>query len=252
VPVTVVDGIEVFYEMRGSGSPVLMFAPGGFDATVDKWLSASAWKGINALDALATEHTLILYDRREAGQSGGRVERLSWSSYTRQAKGLLENLKVDRAYIMGGCMGCSVALAFAVDYPEASRALILHWPVGGYRWKTAGLDRFQRHYQFAKQRGLGGVVERAHAGKIFWLDAEAGPWASVINKDDRFAHEFMAQDLDRYLAVVVTSGRNLFDRDTAPGAAPEVARCRRARAPDRRAIQPARMLPKLPVGTTGT
>ncbi len=221
MPVTIVDGIEVFYERRGSGAPILMFAPGGFDATIDKWLSASAWKGINALDALSTEHTLIVYDRRESGQSGGRVERLSWSSYTRQAKGLLEYLKVDRAHVMGGCMGCSVALAFAVDYPEATRSLILHWPVGGYRWKINGLDRFERHYHFAKQQGLKGVVERARVGKSFWLDPEAGPWASVIHKDDGFAQKFMAQDLDHYLGILVTGGRHFFDRDTAPGAAPE-------------------------------
>ncbi|MGH7783626.1 MAG: alpha/beta hydrolase, partial [Candidatus Binatia bacterium] len=28
-------------------------------------------------------------------------------------------------------------------------------------------------------------------------------------------------DLDRYLAIIATSGRNLFDRDTATGAEPE-------------------------------
>ena len=82
----VIDGIEVYYETKGSGSPLLMFAPGGFDATIDKWVSASAWKDINALDALAAEHTVVVYDRREAGRSGGRVERLGWGSYTRQAK----------------------------------------------------------------------------------------------------------------------------------------------------------------------
>jgi pimeloyl-ACP methyl ester carboxylesterase len=162
-----------------------------------------------------------VYDRRESGQSGGRVERLSWSAYTRQAKGLLDYLKVDSAHVMGGCMGCSVALAFAVDYPEAARALILHWPVGGFRWKVSGLERFQRHYQFAKEQGVKGVRERAHAGKSFWADPEAGPWASVINKDRRFAEQFTAQDLDRYLGIIATSGRSFFDRDTATGPEPE-------------------------------
>jgi pimeloyl-ACP methyl ester carboxylesterase len=221
MPVAVTDGVETYYETRGSGSPLLMFAPGGFDATVEKWLVASAWKGINALDALAAEHTLIVYDRRESGQSGGRVERLDWASYTRQAKALLDYLRIDSAYVFGGCMGCSVALAFGAHYPKATRALLLHWPVGGVRWKIGGLARFHRHYEFARQHGLNKVIERAHTGKSFWADPESGPWASVIERDQRFADEFAAQDLERYLGIVLTSGRGFFDRDTATGPEPE-------------------------------
>jgi pimeloyl-ACP methyl ester carboxylesterase len=221
MPRVTVDGIETYYETRGSGSPILMFAPGGFDATIDKWRVASAWTGINAIEALAAEHQLVLYDRRECGQSGGRVERLSWASYTRQAKALLEHLQIDSAWIMGGCMGCSVALAFGVHYPEATRGLLLHWPVGGYRWKINSRERFMRHYHFAKQNGLNGVVERAKGGKSFWLDPEAGPWASAIAQDRAFAERFAAQNLERYLGIVITSGRSLFDRDTATGAEPE-------------------------------
>lgn len=221
MPTAAIDGLEVYYETRGSGSALLMFAPGGFDATIDKWIQASAWTGMNALDALAAEHTVIVYDRREAGRSGGRVERLSWSTYTRQAKALLDHLQVDSAYVLGGCMGCSVALAFGVHYPRATRALLLHWPVGGYRWKANGLDRFRRHYDFAKAHGLQAVVERAPTGKSFWADPESGPWASVAARDRRFAEDFAAQDPERYLGIVVTSGRSLFDRDTVTGPEPE-------------------------------
>lgn len=221
MPTAAIDGLEVYYETRGSGSPLLMFAPGGFDATIDKWVQASAWTGINALDALAAEHTVVVYDRRESGRSGGRVERLGWGSYTRQAKALLDHLRMDSAYVMGGCMGCSVALAFAVHYPQATRALLLHWPVGGYRWKVNGLDRFRRHYDFAKASGLKAVTERAETGKSFWADPESGPWASVIARDRRFAADFAAPDLERYLGIVVASGRSFFDRDTATGPEPE-------------------------------
>ena len=221
MPTAIIDGLEVNYEKRGSGPALLMFAPGGFDATMDKWLAASAWKEINALDALAEEHTLILYDRRECGQSGGRVERLSWASYTQQGKALLDYLKIDSAFVIGACMGCSVAVAFAIHYPETTRGLLLHWPVGGYRWKISGLDRFQRHVNFAKQNQLKGVVERARTGKSFWSDPEAGPWASVIARDQQFAETFASQDLDRYLGLIATSARTFFDRDTATGAEPE-------------------------------
>jgi pimeloyl-ACP methyl ester carboxylesterase len=221
MPNASIDGIDTYYETQGSGSPILMCAPGGFDATIDKWRVASAWTGIDAIKALAAEHTVILYDRRECGQSGGRVERLSWATYTRHGKALLDHLNIQSAWIMGGCMGCSVALAFAVHYPESTRGLILHWPVGGYRWKANGRERFMRHHNFAKRNGLKGVVERAGGGKSFWQDAEGGPWATLIARDRGFADHFAAQDLERYLAMIITSGRSLFDRDTAPGAEPE-------------------------------
>jgi pimeloyl-ACP methyl ester carboxylesterase len=221
MPNSTIDGINTYYETLGAGAPILMCAPGGFDATIDKWRTASAWTGIDALAALAAEHTLILYDRRECGRSGGRLERLNWASYTRHAKALLDHLKISSAWIMGGCMGCSVALAFGAHYPEATRGLLLHWPVGGYRWKANSRERFLRHYNFARQNGLTGVIERARGGKSFWMDPEAGPWAIEIARNPDFAEKFANQNLERYLGIVLTSGQGLYDRDTAPGAEPE-------------------------------
>jgi len=221
MPVATIDGIDTYYEIYGSGTPLLMFAPGGFDATIEKWRVASAWTGIDAIQTLASEHMVIVYDRRESGRSGGRVERLSWASYTRQGKALLDRLKIDSAFVMGGCMGCSVASAFGAHYPEATLGLVLHWPVGGYRWKANGRDRFLRHFNFAKKAGIKGVVERARSGKSFWTDPEAGPWASVIERAPDFAETFAAEHLERYLGIVSSVGQSIFDRDTAPGAEPE-------------------------------
>jgi pimeloyl-ACP methyl ester carboxylesterase len=221
MPVEVIDGLEINYEVMGAGTPLLLFAPGGFDATMAKWREASAWKGMDALAALAAHHKVIVYDRRECGRSGGRIERLSWASYTRQAAALLDHLKVPSTYVLGGCMGCSVALAFGTHCPERTRGLLLHWPVGGYRWKTSAQSRFERHYHFAKEHGLKGVVARAATGKSFWLDPEAGPWASVLERDPSFAAGLVEEDLERYLGIIMTTGRSMFDRDTATGAEPE-------------------------------
>jgi pimeloyl-ACP methyl ester carboxylesterase len=217
----VIDGLEVSYTVRGAGPPLLMLAPGGFDATMEKWSTAGVWKGMQPLDALAQDFTLIAYDRRESGASGGRVEKLSWSLFADQAKALLDHLKIADAFVLGGCMGCSVALAFAARHPQATRALLLHWPVGGYRWKLNGGDRFTRHARYAHEHGLAGVVARAQTGKSFWADPEAGPWASVLVRDPRFVTAFLNQDPERYVAQVQAAGRSLFDRDTAPGAEPE-------------------------------
>jgi len=217
----VIDGLTVNYMTRGSGPPLLMLAPGGFDARMERWSITGVWKGMRTFETLAEHFTLIAYDRRESGTSGGRIERLSWALFADQAKALLDHLKISEAYVMGGCMGCSVALAFAARYPRAARALILHWPVGGYRWKIDGGDRFARHVRFARENKLNSVIKRAHESKSFWTDPEAGPWASVLAHDKAFAEAFAAQDIERYAGLCEASGRTLFDRDTTPGAEPE-------------------------------
>lgn len=217
----VIDGIEVHYETWGSGTPLLMLAPGGFDSTIEKWRAASAWTGIDALARLASQHRVIAYDRRESGDSGGRVERLGWTTYARQGRQLLDHLQVDSAFVMGGCMGCSVALSFGVHYPGSTRGMILHWPVGGYRWKASNHVRFADHLRFVRENGLRAVVDRARKGTTFWTDPESGPWASVIARDSEFAERFAAQDPERYMGIVATTGPDMFDRDTATGAEPE-------------------------------
>lgn len=221
--IAMIDGLETNYEVLGSGPPLLMLAPGAFDATMDKWTNTRAWKEVNAVEILAKQCTVILYDRRESGASGGRVERLSWSLFTRQAKGLLDELNIDSAFVMGGCMGCSVAMAFAVDYPDAIRGLVLHWPTGGARWRANMLAKFRQHHEFVKANGLEGVIDKAQTGETFWTGSDAGPWGSSINRSKSFAEQFRAQDLERYLGIVAASGPALYDRDTVPGCTAEEA-----------------------------
>ena len=221
MPRVEIDGIQTKYEVYGSGPPLLMMAAGGFDSTIEKWSTAGVWKGMQPLETLAQHYTCIAYDRREAGESGGRIERLTWPAYARQAKGLLEHLGYERAYVMGGCMGVSVAMAFGVAYPVASLGLVLHWPVGGARWHASGMERFDAHHAFLTRNGLDAVVSLAREGKTFWSNPEAGPWAAVINNNSEFAGRFASQDADRYAEIIAATGRTLYDRDTAPGAEPE-------------------------------
>ena len=116
----VIDGITTRYEVRGSGTPLLMFSPGGFDANLEKWTTLGVYARIKAVDHLSRTYMCIMFDRRDTGQSGGRVERVTWADFVRQGHGLLEHLKIDRAHIMGGCMGCCPAVAFGVALDRKS------------------------------------------------------------------------------------------------------------------------------------
>jgi pimeloyl-ACP methyl ester carboxylesterase len=222
MPTANCDGISTHYEVLGSGPPILMFSPGGYDATIEKWRSQSVYAKTKFLDHLPEKYTCIVYDRRECGRSGGRIERVGWRDFAAQGKALLDHLGIPRAHVMGGCMGVSVAAAFATFYPAATQSLVLIWPVGGARYRMASQQRFAAHLAFVNEHGLAAVAALAkESGKSFGEDPRGGPWAAVIRGDAAFAEAYAAQDVERYRLIVAGMGRTLVDRDTAPGAEPE-------------------------------
>jgi pimeloyl-ACP methyl ester carboxylesterase len=218
----VIDGITTRYEVMGAGPPLLLYSPGGFDATLEKWQTLGVYARVKLLDHLPKKYTCIVFDRRETGQSGGRVERITWAHYVAQGKGLLDHLKIEKAHLMGGCMGCCPVIAFGVAHPQAVLSMILWWPVGGAKYRIKGQQRFAEHLEFVRQHGLAEVAALvAKDGKPFGADPRGGPWASVLRHDRAFAEAYAKLDLEQYRLTVAAMARNLLDRDTAPGAEPE-------------------------------
>ena len=222
MPTVAIDGIVTRYEIVGSGPPVLMCAPGGFDATIEKWTTQGIYAKLRPVEHLSKTYRCIVFDRRESGESGGRVEAISWAHYAAQAKGLLDRLGIARAHILGACMGCPPAMALAVANPQRGASLVLYWPVGGAHYRINSHARLKEHLDYVEAHGLDGVVSLITAeGKTFNQDPRGGIWASVIRRDPAFAEAYARQDVKEYTAVIAAIRRNLFDRDSAPGAEPE-------------------------------
>jgi pimeloyl-ACP methyl ester carboxylesterase len=222
MPTAIIDGIATRYEVTGSGPPLLMYAPGGFNATIEAWSTLGIYAKIRPLEHLSRVYTCIAFDRRECGQSGGRIERVTWAHYVAQGVGLLDHLRIDRAHIMGGCMGCSPVIAFGAAHPRRTASMLLYWPVGGAKYRISSHQRFAEHLGFVQQSGLDAVVALVSKdGKAFGTDPRGGPWASVIKHDRAFAEGYAKLNVDQYKLVVAGMARSLFDRDTAPGAEPE-------------------------------
>jgi pimeloyl-ACP methyl ester carboxylesterase len=222
VPSAIIDGISTNYEIVGSGPPLLMFSPGGFNATLENWTSLGIYRRLKLLDHLTQRYTCITFDRRESGRSGGRLERVTWDDYAAQGKGLLEHLEIEQAHLMGGCVGCSAVTVFAVSYPEAVASMVLYSPAGGSRYRISQHARFAQHLAHAERNGLEQVVALARShDQGFSKDPRVGPWVTVIRRDDAFAERYAGQDPDRYRYLVTGMVRVLFDRDTVPGPEPE-------------------------------
>ncbi|MEU8617534.1 alpha/beta hydrolase [Streptomyces sp. NPDC048623] len=222
MPTAVIDGISTRYEVTGDGPPLLMFSPGGFDSSLEAWRTTGVYRRLGLLDRLAEHYTCVTFDRRESGSSGGRLERLSWEGYVRQGLGLLDHLDIDRAFLMGGCVGCSTAAALAVAAPGRVAGMVLYSPAGGVHYRRKQHQRFDAHLAYAAEHGLRGVVDLARStGEGFSKEPRVGPWSHVLRRDAEFAKEYADCDPERYRTLVTGSARLLFDRDTVPGVEPE-------------------------------
>jgi pimeloyl-ACP methyl ester carboxylesterase len=218
----VVDGIRTRYQVTGEGPPLLMFSPGGFDSTLEAWQTVGIYKRLNLLQHLSQRYTCITFDRRESGESGGRVERITWGDYVAQALGLMDHLEVQRAHLMGGCVGCSAAAALAVAQPQRVISMVLFSPAGGVKYRLKQHARFARHLAHVEQHGLEQVVALVRSSeKGFTADPRVGPWNSVLRRNSDFQAAYLALDPARYTVAVAGLVRTMYDRDTVCGAEPE-------------------------------
>ena len=67
MPHATIDGIKINYVAQGSGPPLIMLSPGGFDSNIGGWSTRGVWKDLRPLDTLTKDFSMIAYDRREAG-----------------------------------------------------------------------------------------------------------------------------------------------------------------------------------------
>lgn len=217
-----IDGIETRYAVAGSGPPLLMFSPGGFAASMDAWETHGLYRRTRMLSQLQERFQCITFDKREAGESGGRVERVSWAHYVRQGVGLLDHLGLGRVHIMGACVGCSIAACIASAHRERVGGMVLYSPAGGVQYRRKQLERFRAHLAYAAEQGLAGVADlAATTDGNFTSDARLGPWVSVLRSDPDFAAQYRDLGSLQYQITVAAMAALLFDRDTVPGPEPD-------------------------------
>lgn len=113
-----VNGVELEYEVRGSGEPVLLISPMVTDGFLP-FLSAST---------LVDHHSLIWYHKRGWAGSTQALPPVSIEDHSADAAALLEHLHVRRAHVAGHSSGAPVALQLALDRPDLVHTLILLEP----------------------------------------------------------------------------------------------------------------------------
>ena len=216
------DGIPTRVSVVGTGEPLLMFSPGGFDATLEKSSELGIFKKIDIMSYLADRFTCILFDRRECGKSGGRLEILDFGGMARHGYSVLEQLGHRSAHVIGGCLGCAPASEFARMYPNLTMSLNLVWPVGGARYRIRNFGRFSTHLAWVSEHGTDALIQKALASDVgFAKDSTLGPWGGSLRVDAGLVDSLRTSDDTAYARLVQASYRVMFDCDSAPGPKPE-------------------------------
>ncbi|MBY4212562.1 alpha/beta fold hydrolase [Rhodococcus fascians] len=138
-----VDGKNIYYAETGQGPAVVLLHGGGPGAS-------GVSNYARNIDALASSHRVIIPDLPGYGRSTKGVDRSDPFGYLADAiRGLLDELGIERAHLVGNSYGGACALRLALDTPDRVQRMILMGPggIGTTRGlPTAGLNALLSYY----------------------------------------------------------------------------------------------------------
>jgi pimeloyl-ACP methyl ester carboxylesterase len=111
------DGVGIYYEVHGSGPPLLLSH--GYSST------SAMWQG--QIEALSRHHKLVLWDMRGHGRSDYPDEPAAYSEALTVADiaALLDEVGANSAIVGGLSLGGYMSLAFYRAHPDRVRALLI-------------------------------------------------------------------------------------------------------------------------------
>ena len=119
MPTMHVNGIDLYYEVTGTGEPLLLIH--GHGSSTQDW--------VLQVDYFAKRYQVITFDVRGFGRSSKPSGPYSIRLFAEDTAALLQGLKVTSAHILGISMGGMIAFELAVGFPYLVKSLVI---VNGY------------------------------------------------------------------------------------------------------------------------
>jgi proline-specific peptidase len=123
--------VSLFVKIIGHGPPLLLMHGGpGLDHTT-----------LDTLEPLADHFTLIFYDHRANGRSGGAAETMTFENLVADAEALRATLGYPQWAVAGHSFGGQVALEYALRHPHRISKLLLLDTGADARWSAENAPR---------------------------------------------------------------------------------------------------------------
>lgn len=125
---------DIYYEVHGTGFPVLLYAPGGLRSNIEFWGPDAEGKPRIWMDprtALGDKYTVVAMDQRNAGKSTADVRPdHGWHTFAADHLALMDHLGFAKFFVMGGCIGGSYCFEAIEQAPDRVAAAVLQNPIG--------------------------------------------------------------------------------------------------------------------------
>jgi pimeloyl-ACP methyl ester carboxylesterase len=118
MPKVKVNDIQMYYEVKGEGFPLVMI--NGGNENLDCW-------DPRLIEALSKRFELILFDNRDVGRtSASDREYVDLRLCADDTAGLMNALGISKAHVLGFSLGGMIAQEVAINYPEKVSKLVLY------------------------------------------------------------------------------------------------------------------------------
>ncbi|HEU0239520.1 MAG TPA: alpha/beta fold hydrolase [Micromonosporaceae bacterium] len=165
MPTLALSGADLYYEMVGEGTPVVLVHGLGLDTRM--------WD--DQIDALRSIATVIRYDARGFGRSL-RLDNVTEYTNSSDLWALLDHVSVESAVLVGLSMGGGIVLEAIVERPERVRAMVLLDPyLDGVPWDDESARGMRAIRDGVREGGL-------PAAKAAWL--RHGFFAPALRRPD--------------------------------------------------------------------
>jgi pimeloyl-ACP methyl ester carboxylesterase len=204
------DGARIYYETKGSGFPLLVFAPGGINSQVSFWSRSL----IDPFE-FADEFMVIGMDQRNAEHSPGPLKAPTWEEHAADQRAVLAALGVERTLLYGGCIGVAFVLRFTFEAPQMVAGAAGQDPVGyaeGVNSRETFFAMFRPTIEASQAGGMNAVVDAALKDPVFVTNNAAGPFAARIAADPAFREEVLALPPAEYEKLIRDYDAQLWGR----------------------------------------
>jgi pimeloyl-ACP methyl ester carboxylesterase len=184
MPIAMIDGLRLYYEQAGQGFPVLLIH--AFPTDHALWTLQ--------VPVFSEHYKVISLDLRGLGKSGKPNEGYKPRDFTKDVKGLLDQLGIKRVFTVGISLGGAVALQLTLDYPEITQGTIWIGSFGDMRREVA----LKINGKKVKRPLLDAYIQGLSKGyPHFWRTIWKPNMGTLFH--ERFADSHFGQSFIRYM-----------------------------------------------------